>query len=512
MDTGAIALQATGLSRSFGATKALVEANFTVRAGTAHALLGENGAGKSTTIKLLSGMLRPDAGAIRVFGETVAFGSPRDAQRAGLQTAFQELTLAPDLTVVQNMVLGYEPLNAFGRIDHKAARHSVTSHFADLGIVDIDPRADVRQLSLNQRQRLEIARALFRRPRVLFLDEATSTLSAKDVEWLDGIVRRLKTQGLTVVMITHKMQEVRQFCDHVTVLRNGRDVGSFSTQEVTDDQLVELIIGRSLDATFPPKGHVPTGTSPLLSVRNLATERRLVDCSFDLYPGEIVGVAALQGMGQSELFNALFGAIATKRGTITYDGKSTLFGTPQQAINAGLALVPEERKTEGLFLELTGRENIAMPVVDRLTRFCLIDGDREARIVNAIMGKVQVDSRALYTRAAAFSGGNQQKMVLAKWLLTKPRALLLFDPCRGVDVGTKHEIYMLINEFAEAGGAVLLYSSETPELVNLSHRIVVLYEGRLTQIASGPGNVISEKAVMTATLGALTAKTVEHIA
>jgi ribose transport system ATP-binding protein len=253
----------------------------------------------------------------------------------------------------------------------------------------------------------------------------------------------------------------------------------------------------------------------LLSVRNLATEKRLADCSFDLHPGEIVGVAALQGMGQSELFNALFGAIPAIRGTVTFDGRSAMFGTPRQALNAGLAFVPEERKTEGLFLELSGRENIAMPVIDRMTRFGLIDSDREARIVNAIMGKVQVDSRALYTRAAAFSGGNQQKMVLAKWLLTKPRVLLLFDPCRGVDVGTKHEIYLLINEFAETGGAVLLNTSETPELVNLCHRIVVLYDGRLTEIESGPDSEISEKAVMTATLGVAapaSAKTMEHSA
>lgn len=501
MPEQSLALEVRDLSKSFGATKALAGASFSVQTGGAHALLGENGAGKSTTIKLLSGLLRPDSGTISVHGRQVEFSNTRDAHRQGVQTAFQELTLAPDLTVLQNMVLAYEPVGLAGQIDRRWARQAVEAHFERLALTDIDLRADIRDLSLNQRQRVEIARALFRNPKILFLDEATSTLSGREIEWLSGIIRDLKAAGVTIVMITHKMAEVREYCEHVTVLRNGRDVGSFETSAVSDEELVELIIGRSLDATFPAKLVSKAGSQPLLSVRSLATERRLRDCSFDLNPGEIVGIAGLQGMGQAELFMGLYGATPVTKGEIRIDGQPVYYASPRQAINQGIALVPEERKTEGLFLELSGQDNIAASALDKMTRLGFIDRQREVREVAAAMEKVQIDKRALYTRAGAFSGGNQQKMVLAKALLTRPRILLLFDPCRGVDVGTKHEIYLLIIAFAETGGAVLLYSSETPELVNLCNRVVVLYGGQVANILDDKGEEMTEKTIMRAALG-----------
>jgi ribose transport system ATP-binding protein len=501
-----LALNAKNLSKAFGATKALVDANFAVETGTAHALLGENGAGKSTTIKILSGILRPDGGEVWVRGQKVDFHEPHDAHRHGLQTAFQELTLAPDLTVLENMVLAYEPTGLAGQLDHKKARKAVAAHFEALSLIDIDLRSDVRDLSLNQRQRIEIARALFRDPRVLLLDEATSTLSGRDVDWLGDIVRTVKARGDTVVMITHKIGEVRTFCERVTVLRNGRDVGTFATGAVSDEEIVEMIIGRSLDATFPEKIPASPAARPVLSVRNLATEQRLAKCSFDLHPGEILGVAGLQGMGQSELFSALFGATPTTSGSIEMEGQPVLFGSPRQAINAGVALVPEDRKTEGLFLELSGRENMAMPNLGSMTRWGMIDSDTENRSVAAVMQIVQVDGRALDLRAGAFSGGNQQKMVLAKWLVRPPKILLLFDPCRGVDVGTKHEIYILITKFASEGGAVLFYSSETPELVNLCHRVIVLYGGQVAEVLPSAGEAISETSIMRATLGQRSAR------
>ncbi|WP_281405794.1 sugar ABC transporter ATP-binding protein [Mesorhizobium sp. B3-1-6] len=496
-----MALEALDLTKSFGATKALAGASFSVRAGGAHALLGENGAGKSTTIKLLSGLIQPDSGTIKVHGQQVEFRNTRDAHRHGLQTAFQELTLAPDLTVLQNMILAYEPVRLAGQIDRKKARQIVEAHFEKLALTDIDLRADLRDLSLNQRQRVEIARALFRNPKILFLDEATSTLSGREIEWLSRIIADLKAGGVTVVMITHKMPEVRDYCEHVTVLRNGRDVGSFETSSVSDEELVELIIGRSLDATFPPKPVAKPSLKPLLSVKGMATERRLSDCSFDLNPGEIVGIAGLQGMGQAELFMGLYGATPITRGEIRIDGELTYYASPRQAINQGIALVPEERKTEGLFLELSGQDNVAASSLDRMTRFGFIDSRREIHDVATAMDTVQVDKRALYTRAGAFSGGNQQKMVLAKALLMQPRILLLFDPCRGVDVGTKHEIYLLIKAFAEGGGAALLYSSETPELVNLCNLVVVLYGGRVAEILDDSGGKMTEKTIMRAALG-----------
>jgi ribose transport system ATP-binding protein len=495
------ALEVRNLTKSYGATKALAGANFSVSAGGAHALLGENGAGKSTTIKLLSGLIRPDSGTISIHGKDVELREPRDAHKHGLQTAFQELTLAPNLTVLENMVLAYEPAGFLGQIDRKAARRMVEQHFERLRLTDLDLRTDVRELSLNQRQRIEIARALMRNPKILFLDEATSALAGRDIEWLGRIIEELKAQGTTIVMITHKMPEVRDYCERVTVLRNGRDVGTFETSAVTDEELVELIIGRSLDATFPSKLKAAPAAKPLLSVRALATERRLADCSFDLRRGEILGVAGLQGMGQNELFMALAGAMPIAGGAVEIEGRPTFYASPRQAIDRGIALVPEERKTAGLFLDLSGQDNIAAPVLKQMTKLGFIDRRKEVAEVAQMMDVVQIDKRALYTSAGSFSGGNQQKMVLAKALLTHPRILLLFDPCRGVDVGTKHEIYMLMNAFAEQGGSVLLYSSETPELVNLCNRVIVLYGGRVVETIGDNGSELSETTIMRAALG-----------
>ncbi len=501
--TDASSLEVANLSKSYGATKALVDVSFSVRPGTAHALLGENGAGKSTTIKLLSGLIRPDSGTISVKGRPVVFNGPLDSQRAGLQTAFQELALAPDLNILQNMVLGHEPRGAFGLIDWRTARHSVLDHFDRLGLNDMNLRAEARSLSLSQRQKVEIARALFRQPEVLFLDEATSALTSRDVDWLEGLVHDLKSAGMTVVMITHKMQEIRKFCEHVTVLRNGRDVGSFAAGDVCDEEIVEMIIGRSLDATFPRKTAVAMDKQPTLRVEGLSARTRLAGCSFDLRPGEILGVAALQGMGQKELFDLLFGVEPPSAGTVSLNGVPVRLGSPRQAINSGIALVPEERKTEGLFLQLSGLENMVAPILGRISRFGLLSRRRKTMAVAKMMKQVQLADRAVHTRAGAFSGGNQQKIVIGKWLLTDPNLLLLFDPCRGVDVGTKHEIYRMVNEFAAAGGSVLLYSSETPEVCQMCHRVLVLYGGRVAEVlsAQGPQDEISEKEIMRFMLG-----------
>lgn len=499
-----LAIQVQEAKKAFGATIALNSASFSVERGTVHALLGENGAGKSTMVKLLSGLMRPDTGEIRVDGHAVRLRDARDAHRLGLQTAFQELTLIPDLSVLRNVLLPYEPVSFTGILRARAARRAVAAHFEKLGLGAIDLNRDVRELDLVTRQQIEIARAIFRQPRVLFLDEATSTLSGSGIEWLAGQLDALKTAGTTIVFISHRMPEVRRFCDSLTVLRNGRDVGSFQTDAVSDKDLIELIMGRSLAATFPPKAQAQArDRQPVLSVRNVRAAPHLDDCSFDLHPGEILGVSGLQGMGQHALFLALFGAVPITGGTMRLDGKPLILGSPQNAIRSGIGLVPEERKTEGLFLKMTGRENITVPVLSRLTKLGMISSRAEMRTAAGVMDRVQVDRRALFTPAGAFSGGNQQKLVLAKWLVTRTRILLLFDPCRGVDVGTKHEIYLMIRAYADAGGAVLLYSSEIPELVNLSDRVMVMYRGRVVkQITETSGQSI-EVEVMRAALGEL---------
>jgi ribose transport system ATP-binding protein len=497
----AAAVEIDGIRKAFGPTVALDNVSFAIAAGSVHALLGENGAGKSTLVKLLSGLTRPSDGSVRIFGETVSLNSPRAAHALGVQTAFQEMTLVGDLSVLDNMLMPYAPVGITGRIRRKAARKDVARHFGELGIsVDLD--AEISTLELSLRQKIEIARAIYRKPRILLLDEPTSTLAGRDVEWLGGIIARLKATGTTVVFITHRMREVRDFCDTLTILRNGKHIATASVSSITDDEVVEKIIGRSIEQTFPPKpDNAQAFGEPVLGVRNLKVGHKLNQVGFDLRKGEILGIAGLQGMGQQDLFLACFGMAEIAEGEVLVDGRRVRLGSPADAIrpNMGIGLVPEDRKSEGLFLKLSGRQNATLPVVSRFTRFGMIDSMAETEAVAAAFSTVEVDKRALWTRAGAFSGGNQQKIAIAKWLVAQSRILLLFDPTRGIDVGTKHELYVMMRNYAEAGGSILFHSTEIPELVHQCDRVLVLYDGRIA--AELEGDAITEAAVMGPALG-----------
>jgi ribose transport system ATP-binding protein len=502
MDATQPAIAIRNARKAFGATVALDDASFEVAAGTVHALLGENGAGKSTMVKMLSGLLHPDAGEIRVFGQACNLASPREAHRLGIQTAFQEMTQVRDLTVAQNMLLPYEPTAWWGTVRRRAAEQTVRAHLDSLGLGGIDPRAEVRDLDLPLRQKIEIARAILRRPRILLLDEPTSTLSGRDIDWLGDLIAKLKAQGTTIVFISHRMPEVRRFCDVLTVLRNGKDIGTSKVDAISDDEVIRMIIGRSLASTFPPR-EPPRAASatPALAAHHLCTGGRLADASFALSQGEVLGIAGLQGMGQLELFLACFGMAQLQSGKLEVDGKPISLASPKDAVraNIGISLVPEDRKTEALFMKLDGLRNVSLPIIDRFTRFGLIDTEAEREAVGRVLDRVQVQPRALYTRISAFSGGNQQKVAIGKWLLAESRTLLMYDPTRGVDVGTKHELYVLIRDFAKAGGAVLFYSTEIAELVNLCDRVLVMYGGRVVrELAAGE---ISEEGIMRAALG-----------
>lgn len=357
----------------------------------------------------------------------------------------------------------------------------------------------MRALDLPQRQKIEIARAVYRTPRILLLDEPTSALSGGDIDWLGGLIARLKAEGVTTIFISHRMAEVRLFCDRLTVLRNGKEAGTARVGEVDDDTVIRMIIGRSLEATFPPKpvpAPRPAGAVPVLSGEGLSTGGKLRQAAFSLWPGEILGIAGLQGMGQQDLFHACFGLVPLTEGTLSVDGRPITLRSPQDAIRPeiGLALVPEERKTEGLFLKRDGRFNVSLPVIDRYARFGFVDRAAERRDVAAALEQVDIHPRAIFTPAGAFSGGNQQKIAIAKWLITGGRVLLMFDPTRGIDIGTKHQLYGLMRDFAAAGGAVLFYSTEITELVNLCDRVLVLYGG--TVVDEMQGEAIEEERIM----------------
>jgi ribose transport system ATP-binding protein len=498
------AVDLSNVTKRFGATVALDGASFRVRRGAVHALLGENGAGKSTTVKLLSGLLKPDAGRISIMGNEVQMHGPKDAHRAGVQTAFQEMTLVPDLTVAQNLLMSYEPTGWFGRIQRREARRLTAEWLERLELTEVQPGAFVGDLALPVRQKIEIAKAIVREPDVLLLDEPTSALSGQDVDWLARRIDELKARGVTFVFISHRMQEVREFCDSLTIYRNGRDVGAFEASAISDDEVIRLVIGRSLDARYPAKEPVPVmvngGNEAERPAALEATGIRIDDIvnGFDLSlkAGEVHGIAALQGMGQRELFEGLFGATLIDEGEIRIEGKPVTLTSTADSLRRGVAtsFLPEDRKTEGLFLRLSGGNNVSLPTIGNFTRFGVIDGKRERAAIAGALARMEVNPRALYKPCLSFSGGNQQKIAMAKWLLTQSRIWLMFDPTRGIDVGTKHQIFVLMREFAKAGGAVLFYSTDVPELVNVCDRVSVVYRGR--NVAALSGEALTEENVM----------------
>ena len=498
---GDIAVAVEHMRKAFGATVAVDDVSFSIRRGSVHALLGENGAGKSTVVKLLSGLAQPDSGEFRLFGRPARFASPRDAQAQGVQTAFQEMTLVGDLTVLDNMILPKGPTGALGTIRRRAARAAVQRHFARLGLDDIHLDDEIRDLDLAIRQKIEIARALYRAPRILLLDEPTSTLSGRDVDWLGRIIADQRALDVTTVFISHRLREVRDFCDTVTVLRNGGHIATNQVSADGDDEVIAMIAGRALAHAFPPRPTEGRALGPeVLGGERLTTAAKLKDASFSLRAGEVLGVAGLQGMGQLDLFLACFGMTDLRSGRLRVDGAPIVITSPADAVraNIGISLVPEDRKTEALSLKLSGKHNASLPVIARFARL-LIDGAAETAAVEAVFERVNIDRRALWTRVGAFSGGNQQKIAIAKWLLAESRVLLLYDPTRGIDVGTKNEIYRLIRSYADAGGAVLFYSTEIPEIVHLADRALVFYQGRIAEEISG--DRLSEEAILRAALG-----------
>ncbi|MEZ5924099.1 MAG: sugar ABC transporter ATP-binding protein [Hyphomicrobiaceae bacterium] len=496
------AIDADHVSKSFGATVAVDDASFTIAKGSVHALLGENGAGKSTIVKLLSGLLTPDTGSFSIDGKRADLSSPRRAHALGIQTAFQEMTLVRDLTVLESMLLPYAPVNGLGIFRRRDAERSVAEHLSRLGLGEIDLSADIRDLELAIKQKIEIARTLYRNPNILLLDEPTSSLSGRDVDWLGDIIASERAKGNTVVFITHRMREVRDFCDSLTVLRNGQHIATARVSDLSDEEVIRMIVGRSIGQAFPPRPPRTRSVGPeVLRVEGLSTAGKLRSATLTLHQGEILGVSALQGMGQLDLFLAAFGMAEITEGQISVDSTPTFIGSPADAVRAdiGISLLPEDRKTEALFLKLTGTENASMPVIGRFTRMGLIDRARELAAVSKVFQRVEVAERALWTRAGAFSGGNQQKIAIAKWLLAESRIMLLYDPTRGIDVGTKHELYQLMRSYTDAGGAILFYSTEIPELVHLADRVLVLYQGRIA--AQVGGDTLTEDHIVRAALG-----------
>ena len=479
-----VVLSVRGLTRRYSATVALSGVGFEVHAGEVHGLLGENGAGKSTFVKLLSGVVQPDEGEMRTNDAVYAPRSIADARRAGLSTAFQELSLITTLSVAENFRLSSPPDLLVSRFSPRHSERFAQQALDEFGVRGISPFTLVGDLSLGERQRLEILFALMHRPRLLLLDEPTAALS--DREWLFGILDRLTAAGTAVLYISHKLDEIRRLCTRFTILRNGQHISTTRVSDLSDAEILTQLAGRSLGEVYPERpgaalhgAGVPAAPAPVLLEAKELTSASLRPSSFTLRAGEILGLAALEGQGQKELFNLLFGNARVISGELLIGGRPVRLSSPVDAIARGLALVPEERKSEGVFAHLSTLANVSLPVLTRSTGGGLLAPKRELEAVQDITRQVQLSDGNLHVNVGALSGGNQQKAVLARQLLSGATCLLLFDPTRGIDVGTKQAIYAIMRDFVNAGGAVLFYSTELDEIVHLCDRSLVMYGGQV---------------------------------
>ncbi|GAB2899344.1 sugar ABC transporter ATP-binding protein [Paraburkholderia jirisanensis] len=490
-------LNVTGLQKSYGPTIALGGVSFTILPGEVHALLGENGAGKSTLVKILSGVVQPDAGSAELLGRTYTPESILAAREQGVATAFQELSLLPNLSVAENLALPALKKGTLRLISRRDNEDQAVQILARYGL-DLAPRTPVSQLTLADRQRLEIVRAISKHPKLLILDEPTAVLSSTD--WLFALIRAETARGTAVLYISHRLNEIRELCARGTVLRSGRSIATTELGKTDDAAIFEMMVGTSLASFTRDRSVLQQTGQARLSVTDLHAGD-IKGASFSVPVGGIVGVAGLDGQGQGDLFHALFGLTPVRSGDIRVDGKSVRVRSPAHALRAGIevSLLPEERKTQGIFPTLSVQHNVTLGAMSKVSRLGVVRRARGLKLMRDVASRVDLADRYFNFQIGELSGGNQQKALLARVLSTGARTLLLFDPTRGVDVGTKQAIYEAIQNYAADGGAVLLYSSELSEIVQLCDQCLVVYDGRIvTQLE---GSEIEERRIVAAATG-----------
>ncbi|MBK0372329.1 ATP-binding cassette domain-containing protein [Streptomyces sp. RB110-1] len=475
-------LEARSVSKRFPGVVALDDVSFALRAGEVHALVGENGAGKSTLIKVLTGVYRSDEGEVRVSGEPVRFSRPFEAQQAGISTIYQEVNLVPLMSVARNIFLGREPKNRLGLIDFSRMNRETTELLDGFG-VRVDPKRPLHTLGIGTQQMVALARAVSVQARVVIMDEPTSSLEPREVETLFRVIENLRGQGIAVLYVSHRMDELYRVCDRVTVLRDGRHIHTGELAPLERMRLVSMMLGRDMAEVrrdgltgFATEGHDAART-PVLTATGLDRRHELHDISLELYAGEVLGLGGLLGSGRSETAKALTGALPLDGGEITVDGKRVGRPTPAAAIRAGISMLPEDRKAEGIVPGLSVRENIVLAAMPRLSRAGIVSRAQQDRIVEIFMKRLRIKASGPEQKVGELSGGNQQKVLLARWLCLEPKVLLLDEPTRGIDVGAKAEVQSLIDELAREGLAVLLISSDIEELIEGADRIVVLRGG-----------------------------------
>ncbi|GII23607.1 sugar ABC transporter ATP-binding protein [Planosporangium mesophilum] len=490
-----------GVSKRFPGVLALDNVSITLARGEVHALVGENGAGKSTLIKLLTGVYTPDAGEIRYAGRPVSFRRPLDAQAAGISTIYQEVNLLPRMSVASNLYLGREPRGRFGLIDHRRMYADAAALLSQYGI-DVDVRAPLQSLGLGAQQMVALARAVSVDARVVIMDEPTSSLEPREVDTLFRVVRDLRGQGVAIMYVSHRLDELYRICDRVTVLRDGRVVHTGPLAELDRLRLVSLMLGRDVaevrrhGLTRFSESHTAAAGEPVLRVRDLTRRHVLSGVSFDVRPGEVTGLGGLLGSGRSETAKAIVGALPVERGEVTVAGRRLRRLSPAAAIRAGISLLPEDRKAEGIIPELSVRENIVLAAMPRLSRVGVVSRAQQDRVVDLFMKRLRIKAASPDQKVSELSGGNQQKVLLARWLCLNPKVLLLDEPTRGIDVGAKAEVQQLIDDLAQEGLAVVLISSDLEELVEGADRIVVLHAGAVVDELAGDD--VSESHLMAA--------------
>jgi rhamnose transport system ATP-binding protein len=492
-------LALAGVSKSFGSVRALQDVSLELFGGEAHALAGENGAGKSTLIKILAGVHRPDAGQVLLDGRPVTFAGPADARDAGVAVIYQEPTLFPDLPVAENIFMGRQPrtsASGLRRIDRQAMRRAAQALFVRLGVA-LDPDAPARGLSIADQQMVEIAKALSLNARVLIMDEPTAALTPSEVSRLFTVAAALRAEGAAVLFISHRLEEVFALCQRVTTLRDGRYIASDRLADLTPDDLVRRMVGRDLDTLYP-KTEAPIG-EVALRVERLTRAGVFTDVSFAVRRGEIVALAGLIGAGRSEVARAIFGVDRWDAGRVEVAGKPLPSASPTAAMSAGLALVPEDRRQQGLVMDMSIERNVGLTQLRALARGGLMSRRRErSRAVDWAL-RLQLKYGRLSDAVTTLSGGNQQKVVLAKWLATEPAVLIVDEPTRGIDVGTKAEVHRLLSQLAGRGLAVLMISSDLPEVIGMADRVLVMHEGRL--VAEVPRAEATEETILSAATG-----------
>ena len=473
-----------GIHKAFGSNQVLKNAGFFLEDGEIHALMGENGAGKSTLMKILTGVYTKDAGTVLVDGHEVTYKSPQEAEKAGIVFIYQEMNSLFDLTVEENLFMGKEITKGFGICDKKAMRAKAREVMERMG-VNIDVGAVMSDLSVGQQQMVEICKALMADAKVLIMDEPTAALTQSETEVLFQVINSLREKGVSIVYISHRMEEIFELCDRITILRDGEYVGTRYIKDITMDDIVQMMIGREIGERYP-KRDCQIGAE-VLRVEGLSHEKYFKDVNFTVRAGEVLGVSGLMGAGRTEIMQAIFGNMPITGGKLFIEGKEVNIRNPRQAIDAGIGFITEDRKTEGLLLEKSISENIEICNLGKVSSNGVLNGKKREELVKRGIEEFRIRCFGPFHECHNLSGGNQQKVVLAKWIYTDPKILILDEPTRGVDIGAKKEIYSVINDMAAKGVAVIMVSSELPEVLGMSDRIMVVHEGHVTGIIDAEG-------------------------